>query len=238
MYQLAALEPEVRSGVFVAKTLAEKNPARYLALQKRAEASLAKVKAVLSSNGMECLPYLLWRSPQFAEREMWDGACVKKGSELPPMTFREDELVGPTCRWKLPMLIASNPELMENGSVRESFEGLVEVDAEGHYVDSWESSVLLAKPRELFGSVNPWAYILMFRPELFRFGVDFSKFNGYSACRLLARQPAFAEKWNLAELADEKSSFWQGNPHSHSDYVPAWQELVDLQPQFAKWREA
>ena len=139
-------------------------------------------------------------------------------------------------RWKLPILIASNPELMENESVRESFEGLVKVDAEGHYVDSWESSVLLAKTRELFGSVNPWAYILMFRPELSRFGVDFSKFNGYSACRLLARQPAFAEKWNLAELADEKSSFWQGSPHS--DYVTAWQELVDLQPQFAKWREA
>ena len=44
------------------------------------------------------------------------------------------------------------------------------------------------------------------------------------------------EKWNLAELADEKSPFWQGSPHS--DYVTAWQELVDLQPQFAKWREA
>ena len=235
-YQLAALEPEVRSGVSVAKTLAEKNPARFLALQKRAEASLAKVKEVLSSNGMECLPDLLWRNPQFAEREMWDGACVKKGSELPPMAFREDELVDPACRWKLPMLIASNPELMEKESVRESFEGLVEVDAEGHYVDSLESSVLLARTWELFGSVNPWAYVLMFRPELSRFGVDFSKFNGYSACRLLARQPAFAEKWNLAELADEKSSFWQGSPHS--DYVTAWQELVDLQPQFAKWREA
>ncbi len=236
MYQLAALEPEVRAGVSVAKTLAEKNPARFLALQKRAEASLAKVKEVLSSNGMECLPDLLWRSPQFAEREMWDGTCVKKGSELPPMAFREDELVVPACRWKLPMLIASNPELMENESVRESFERLVEVDAEGHYVDSLESSVLLARTWELFGSVNPWAYVLMFRPELSRFGVDFSKFNGYSACRLLARQPAFAEKWNLAELADEKSPFWQGSPHSA--YVTAWQELVDLQPQFAKWREA
>ena len=236
MYQLAALEPEVRVGVSVAKVLAGKNSARYLALRKRAEASLAKVKAVLSGNGMECLPALLWRSPQFAERKMWDGTCVKKGSELPPIAFREDELVDSACRWKLPMLIASNPELMENESVRESFEGLVEVDAEGHYVDSWESSVLLAETWELFGCVNPWAYILMFRPELARFGVDFSKFNGYSACRLLARQPAFAEKWNLAELADEKSSCWQGSPHS--DYVTAWQELVDLQPQFAKWREA
>ncbi len=236
MYQLAALEPEVRSGVSVATALAGKNPARFLALRKRAESSLAKVKEVLSGKGMECLPDLLWRSPQFAEREIWDGTCVKKGSELPPMELQDDELVAPACRWKLPMLIASKPELMEKKSVRESFEGLVKVDAEGHYADSWESSVLLAKTWELFGSVNPWAYLLMFRPELSGFGVDFAKFNGYSACRLLARQPAFTEKWNLAELADEKSPFWQGSPHS--DYVTAWQELVDLQPQFAKWREA
>ena len=236
VYQLAALAPEVRAGVSVATALAEKNPARFLALRKRAESSLAKVKEVLSGNGMECLPDLLWRSPQFAEREIWDGTGVKKGSELPQMAFLEDELVAPACRWKLPMLIASKPELMEKKSVRESFEGLVKVDAEGHYVDSWESSVILAETCELFGCVNPWAYILMFSPELSRFGVDFSKFNGYSACRFLARRPAFAEKWNLAELADEKSQFWQGSPHS--DFVTAWQELVDLQPQFAKWREA
>ena len=60
-------------------------------------------------------------------------------------------------RWKLPMLIASNPELMENKSVRESFEGLVNVDAEGHYVDSWESSVLLAETCELFGSLSTFS---------------------------------------------------------------------------------
>ena len=234
--QLAALEPEVRTAASAAKDLAKKSRKRYSELRKRTEKILACVDKILSEGKRECLPDLLWRSPQFAEREIWTGTCVKTGRELPRQTFREEELGGPEEDWKLPLLMSAYPELMEKRELRDRFDALVEVDGAGHYVDSWDCMVFGAGASERLGTVNPWAFVLMFRPELARYGADFSKFNGYSACWLLARQPKFSKKWNLEELADEKSQFWKGSPHS--DYLDAWRELVAMQPKFAEWRRS
>ena len=127
--------------------------------------------------------------------------------------------------------------MMEKSDVVARFERLLKLDNDdAHYKDDWKCSVFFTVKGESYCSVNPWAFVLYYRPELSAKCMTFEKFNGYSRCVLLMKQPQFAEKWSMAELADRKSACWVNI--SDDDFKMAWKRLIRAQPQFAKWRES
>ena len=193
---------------------------------------------------------LLPKQPQFADRCPWEKLGHKDWSRLlprqPQFTDRcpwicplakTVRFVGSDEDWKLPLAIVQQPEMMEKSDVAARFEGLLKLDNDdAHYKDDWKSSVFFTVKGESYCSVNPWAFVLYYRPELSAKCMTFEKFNGYSRCVLLMKQPQFAEKWSMAELADRKSACWVNI--SDDDFKMAWKRLIRAQPQFAKWRES
>ena len=124
---------------------------------------------------------------------------------------------------------------MAQDDVRGRFESLLQLGEDGiHYVDCWASSVIFSDGGESLGSVNPWAFVLYYRPELAVYCTTFEKFNGYSRCILLMRQPQFADRWSMAKLAKRESLCWAYL--DDDDFECGWDRLVAAQPQFAKWR--
>ena len=84
-------------------------------------------------------------------------------------------------------------------------------------------------------SVDPWTYVLYYRPELANRCTTLENINGMSRCTVLMRHPQFAEVWSMEELASRSGACWANQ--RGMDFRICWERLVSAQPQFAKWRE-
>lgn len=85
------------------------------------------------------------------------------------------------------------------------------------------------------GTLNRWAYVLSVNPQLAEHCTTYQKFNGYSRCMLIAKQPQFAKKFSLEELGDPKSACWK--VCDKDDFKWVWAFLAEARPEFAKYRK-
>jgi hypothetical protein len=132
----------------------------------------------------------------------------------------------------LPLLLVSSPGLIDDAEFFSRFETLLKVDENGWYKDD---TMVFSVEGESIGLANSWAFVLMHKPELSRKCRAFDLFSGRSRCLLLSRQPHFAEKWSMAELADINSSCWSLQkylPNYDYTFDLAWDVLAGAQPQF------
>ena len=166
---------------------------------------------------------ILYWKPQLADRCAWIRPLE---NDLPVSVERQD---------KIPLAIVKNPSLFNRQDVRERLQSLLTLERDGvHYRDCPDSSCLFSEEGTCLGSVNPWAFVLYWRPELAETCTTFEKFNGYSRCLLLSRQPQFADRWSMEELASREGACWAGL--ADDDFEGGWAKLLAAQPQFAKWR--
>lgn len=100
-----------------------------------------------------------------------------------------------------------------------------------------------------FDRVCFWAGLLARYPEYAMYCSSWDKFDGWSACMLLMKQPQFANKFDMASLGDETASCWTKPDIEHSfeyhgdpvtsygkpNFRLAWKKLLAVQPQFAKY---
>ena len=136
----------------------------------------------------------------------------------------------------LPLLLVSSPDLIDDPEFFSRFDTLLKVDENGWCEDD---TVVFSADGESLGMVNSWAFVLMHKPELSKKCRAFDLFSGRSRCLLLSRQPQFAEKWSMTELADINSSCWppqKGRLDYDYTFDLAWDVLVGAQPQFGIYR--
>lgn len=137
----------------------------------------------------------------------------------------------------LPLLLVSSPDLIDDPEFCGRFDALLKVGENGWCEDD---TVVFSAEGQSLGMVNSWAFVLMHRPELSRKCRAFDLFSGRSRCLLLSRQPQFAEKWSMGELADINSRCWPPQniwPNHDYTFDSAWDVLVDAQPQFEVYRQ-
>jgi hypothetical protein len=106
---------------------------------------------------------------------------------------------------------------------------------DGYYVvdDCFDGVTLENADGDEDGDVNNWAFLLMLHPELSDRCDSYGKFDGYSACRLIAAQPQLAEKFSFEILGDFKSDCWHSR--DEDDFNDAWERLVKTVPQYEKF---
>jgi len=134
--------------------------------------------------------------------------------------------------WEWAAAIDVNPGLLNHSAVQEKVVKWCDEcdEADGYYIDDEFCF------DDYEGIVNRWAYVLSAYPQLASRCTTYQKFNGYSRCMLIAKQPQFAEKFSLEELGDPNGAFWS-TCDLEDGYTPAWNALVNAHPEFAKYRK-
>ncbi len=201
---------------------------------------------------------LLSRQPQFADRCPWDKLCGQDWRWLlksQPQFVDFCDWIRPLDKsavpsdaedWRLPIAIVQRPELLDSEDVRSRFESLLALGKDGrHYAEGEKHPVVFFDDGRLVdvdgrktlrcGLVDPWTYVLYYRPELASRCTTLQSINGMSRCTLLRRHPQFAEVWSMEELASRSGACWANL--RVLDFRLGWERLVSAQPQFAKWRE-
>jgi hypothetical protein len=82
--------------------------------------------------------------------------------------------------------------------------------------------------------LNRWVFLLILYPELAEKCTSYDKFSGFDACMLLAKQPRLACHFSIEAIGNFRGRLWVG--YDSKDYNFAWDCLVRVTPEFAKFR--
>ena len=136
-----------------------------------------------------------------------------------------------TLSWNWGEILQQEPSLLDNKSivkmVREWCDACDESD--DYYEDDDDCD------NGEGGTLNRWAYILSYHPQLADYCSTYQKFNGFSRCMLIANRPQFAETFSMEELGDPKGKCWA--TCDDDDYSAAWEMIVSACPELARFRK-